>query len=75
LIRVYRSARWPNLAAAPFRAAALGAPLFPNRSNVQVADRFNPFVGFFDFSDHPELVQLIEALRGLALGQILTSAD
>ena len=48
---------------------------FPNRSNVQVADRFNPFVGIFDFPDPTELVQLIEALRGLALGQILTSAD
>ena len=46
-----------------------------NRASLWLHIAFNPFVGFFDFSDHAELVQLIKALLGIPLGQILTSAD
>jgi hypothetical protein len=47
------------------------ALLLPNRSDVQIANRFSPFVGVLDFPDHTKLVELVETLLGLTLRQIL----
>ena len=51
-----------------------GALLFLERSDVQITDRLNPFVGLFDFPDHAKPIQLVEAFLGLALRQILIAA-